>query len=171
MTTIQEALGETASLEIGGKTYQVGPTTVEVVRQWEQWMTQETMAKMISASSPLGPDIMPMAFDAVARLAAKGEFEFFGEASLHRMNTIDGKAKLLFWRMVPNHPDVQEKDVRAMVETEAIKVAMALRERQNLPNAEAPSEGPNQASPLGNPSSPKSSNPPDGTSTASADSA
>ncbi|HWH79615.1 MAG TPA: hypothetical protein VNT76_19685, partial [Candidatus Binatus sp.] len=122
MTDIQEALREESILELEGKTWRVGPTTVEVIRQWEQWMQQETMAIMLRAVGPLGMEAQRGAFDSVARLAANGDFDFFGEPSLRRMGTVEGKTKLLYWRLQPNHLDLDEKKVRGWVETESLKI-------------------------------------------------
>ncbi len=168
MTEIQEALGEVATLEIDGKTWNVGPTTVEVIRQWEQWMQQETMGAMYRSVGGLGPDALQGAFDAVARLAANGDFDFFGESSLRRMNTIEGKTKLLYWRLKPNHPEIDERTVRGWVEKEAVKIGRALMERSQVPNSEAPATpGANLNESDGSTSSPPSSKQPDGISPAS----
>ncbi len=168
MTEIQEALGETTTLEIDGKTWNVGPTTVEVIRQWEAWMAQEAAITMDRAFSGLGPAAVDRAYDAVARLANNGEFEFFGESSLRRMNSLEGKTKLLYWRLKTNHPEIEERIVRGWVEKEAVKIGRAMMERSQVPNSEAPATpGANLDESDGSTSSPPSSKQPDGTSTAS----
>lgn len=141
---LADLLGNDTTLEFRGKTLRVSRMTLERIAEWSSWMEARTLASLLRASrANLEPDTA--ALDAVGRLAASGAFDFMSSASVSLMNTLDGKVRMLFIRIAPNHPEFTERDAREIVETEYAKVLEAyqrLVERgDGDPNAEAPKSG------------------------------
>lgn len=155
------------TIEYEGQVYKIGPITVEVIAAWEDWLAGiafDTIARVVSRSR--GPNAEGRVIEAVTKLSAAGEFDFFGEASQRRMETLVGQQKMTYFRIKQHHPNVEAKTVSDLVEKQWEKLALAYQKHLAAqaaaldPNAPAPAQpGANPSESGGEPSSPESATP------------
>lgn len=165
MTELQKSLAIETTIEWEGVVYRVGGITLEVMAMWEQWLSQDTLDRMLLL---LGKhrDGEEKAIRAVAKLAASGEFDYFGDPSQERLRTMNGQKKLVFFRVKQHHPTIESKIVSDFVEKQwAVLYQAVLAEliamEQALPNGQAPKTGAKQSDSAGEASLPKSATNPD----------
>lgn len=160
MTELQQVLATETTIEWQGTVYRVGGITLEVMNAWQNWLASETLDRMLLL---LGKhkDGEDKAINAVAKLSAAGEFDYFGDASQNRLRTMAGQKKLVYFRVAQHCPTVEPKIIADFVEKQwgdLYKAVLAdlIAMEATLPNAEAPkTTGASQNESAGEPSSPK----------------
>lgn len=158
MTELWLALSENGTIEFRGVVYNTGGTTLEVMADWEDWLAGEALDRLLRVNLRRQREEKAIqngeakAIKAIADLSAEGVFDFFGETSEKRLKTPSGLQQLFFLRIRQHHPDILKKTINEMVDS---KIAAQLKvqwEKEKaaadaiLPNAEAPQEGPKDAS-------------------------
>jgi len=159
MTELGKALGTETSIESDGVVYRVGGITLEVMAKWEEELAADTLKKMLLI---LGKhkDGEEKAIQAVAKLLAAGEFDYFGEPSQNLLRTMKGQQRLVYLRVKQHHTTIERKVIEDFVEkswAELYRTVLAelIAMEQSLPNAPAPTTGAKNES-AGEPSLPKS---------------
>lgn len=145
MTELQQALALEGVVEWEGKSIRIGPTSVEVMGRWEDWLADETLQRLLRVlgKRPGGED---KAIRAVANQAAEGVFDFYGEASAKRMGELSGLKMLVFFRALQHDETISKAVTDAIVERDwevmyrQIRKEMAAADAL-LPNDEAPKTG------------------------------
>lgn len=160
MTELQQTLATETTIEWEGVVYRVGGITLEVMAAWEQWLSSETLDRMIQL---LGKhkDGEEKAIRAVAKLSASGEFEYFSDSSQDRLRTMAGQKKLVYFRVKQHHPTIEAKIVSEFVEKSWAELYRAILAElvameQLLPNVPAPTTGASPSESGGAASLPKS---------------
>ncbi len=145
MSELSKALGAESTIESDGIVYRVGGITLEVMSKWEDLLAGDTLDRMLKI---LGKhkDGEDKAIQAVAKLSAAGEFDYFGEASQNRLRTMKGQQDLVFLRVKQHHPTIEKKIIQDFVEkhwAELYRTVLAelIAMEQSLPNAPAPTTG------------------------------
>ena len=173
MTELSQALGLEGTVEHGGKTYRLGPITLEVMGAWEDWLAGETLDRLLRFAARSGGS-RAEAFDSVAKLSAEGVFDFFGETSQKRLTQLSGQKKITYFRILQHHPDIDSKTVAEIVEAEWDKLFLLVQKDLAAQLALDPNEGspatpgPSQHESDGDSSLPPLSTQPDGQSQPSA---
>ncbi len=146
MTELQQALALDGTVTADdGTEYRLGGTTAEVMGGWEDFLASETLDRLLRIHGKR-PNGEAQAIKAVAEMSEEGAFDFFGESSQKRMQTLSGLKRLVYLRIKQNHPDVPKKTIDAVVEREwetlfrEIQKEMAAQDAL-LPNDEAPETG------------------------------
>lgn len=153
MTELRLSLADNATIEYEGRVFNTGTTGTEVMADWEDRQCQKTYERLIRVGIAMKmPTARQDAIDAIARLSAQGEFDFYGETSQKKMDTVDGLKLLFFIRIRQCHPDVTKKTIDAMIDAEFERTLRLQHEREQaaleaiLPNDEAPAGAKDDAS-------------------------
>ncbi len=144
MTELRLALGEDGTLTgKDGIAYPTGPTSLEVMAEWEDSLFNETLQRL-KRSLAKDPNGEMKALKTVAEMSAEGSFDFYGETSQKRIWTPSGIKRLLFFRIKQKSPDVLKKATDAIIDEIMAEDFRKQYEKELaamdaiLPNAEAP---------------------------------
>jgi hypothetical protein len=141
MTELQAILDLEADVVTeDGRTLRMGPTSLEVIAAWESMLAADSYRFTFAACGDASG-----ARQAVAAVAALGEFNFDSTTSVLRMNTPEGRKKLACLRIKQNHPDIPDKIIADAVQYQWEKVASILANEEATleahdPNASAPAK-------------------------------
>lgn len=113
---IRQALAQGGPLVIDqNTTLTLEPITQGIKGLWSKWCIKEAWRETMAAAEDLPPDQADRMIGATAAQVNAGRFEFYGDLSLKRQQTVPGMLHLLWLRLKPHHPDMKESDLEKVL--------------------------------------------------------
>ena len=95
---VSKAYADEGIIEDGGEVFHTGKTTLEVMAEWEDWLANDALERMLRMlrKQPGGED---KAIKAIATMSAEGAFDFYGQTSATKLGTPSGIKQLIYLRV------------------------------------------------------------------------